>query len=325
MKEQMKEQMREQMSKQMNEQNTERIRDQIRKQITDRLFETGAIRVCPPGKPFWYTSGKIGPYYINTHYLFGNEKKAVEMLDFIDRVVRLKDECPVKVLEKCRANYNDDSIYRGVIDCLIRYIGDNIGWEKVDYISGGERRDWFFSILAADMLDKPHITLYKSGESVILYNGKVLENTNKAGTGAEDAGMKGASVLHIVDIINVASSYLENWIPAVEKLGGKIKWSLAVVDRLQGGAKNLLSAGVEPHSLADVDRQMFARAYEKGVICRDEYDMLLQYLGDPDGTMRKFIENNPGFLKEALNADEKTASRARKCIKEGYYGTAALQ
>ena len=30
------------------------------------LFETRAIRVCPKDKLFWYTSGKIGPYYINT-------------------------------------------------------------------------------------------------------------------------------------------------------------------------------------------------------------------------------------------------------------------
>ena len=40
--------------------------------------------------------------------------------------------------------------------------------------------------------------------------------------------------------------------------------------------------------------------------------------------MRKFIENNPGFLQEALNADENRLT-GRKCIKEGYYGTAALQ
>ena len=39
------------------------------------LFETRAIRVCPKDKLFWYTSGKIGPYYINTHFLIGCEEE----------------------------------------------------------------------------------------------------------------------------------------------------------------------------------------------------------------------------------------------------------
>ena len=39
------------------------------------LFETNAFRVCPENEPFWYTSGTIGPYYINTHFLYGSEEK----------------------------------------------------------------------------------------------------------------------------------------------------------------------------------------------------------------------------------------------------------
>ena len=33
--------------------------------IVSWLFETDAVRVCPEGQPFWYTSGKLGPFYIN--------------------------------------------------------------------------------------------------------------------------------------------------------------------------------------------------------------------------------------------------------------------
>ena len=32
--------------------------------IVSWLFETDAVRVCPEGQPFWYTSGKLGPFYI---------------------------------------------------------------------------------------------------------------------------------------------------------------------------------------------------------------------------------------------------------------------
>ena len=52
--------------------------------IVSYLFETNALKICPDNKPFWYTSGKIGPYYINTHFLYGSEKDAVDLLKFID-------------------------------------------------------------------------------------------------------------------------------------------------------------------------------------------------------------------------------------------------
>ena len=52
--------------------------------LVSYLFETNAIRFCEENKPFWYTSGKIGPYFINTHFVYGSEKDAVELLAFID-------------------------------------------------------------------------------------------------------------------------------------------------------------------------------------------------------------------------------------------------
>ncbi len=32
------------------------------------LFKTNALNICPENSPFWYTSGKIGPYYINAEF-----------------------------------------------------------------------------------------------------------------------------------------------------------------------------------------------------------------------------------------------------------------
>ncbi|GAE87725.1 hypothetical protein JCM21531_1120 [Acetivibrio straminisolvens JCM 21531] len=64
------------------------------------LFETNAIRVCPQDKPFWYTSGTIGPYYINTHFLYGSEEKANKLLAFIDREKENVLKCPERILEK---------------------------------------------------------------------------------------------------------------------------------------------------------------------------------------------------------------------------------
>ena len=52
--------------------------------IISWLFETDAVRVCPEGHPFWYTSGKLGPFYINTQFLYGSEAAANALLAVIE-------------------------------------------------------------------------------------------------------------------------------------------------------------------------------------------------------------------------------------------------
>ena len=48
------------------------------------LLDTQALRLAPPGEVFWYTSGTVGPYYLNVHYLYGGPAAATELLSFID-------------------------------------------------------------------------------------------------------------------------------------------------------------------------------------------------------------------------------------------------
>ena len=115
------------------------------------LFETDAVRVCPQNKPFWYTSGTIGPFYINTHFLYGSEEKANKLLKLIDVEKENIFSCPDKVLEETINNYENDKIYRALIDQMTEFIKQNINIKEVDYISGGERRDWFFSLIIAKL------------------------------------------------------------------------------------------------------------------------------------------------------------------------------
>ena len=129
--------------------------------IISYLFKTNAIKFCEENKPFWYTSGKIGPYFINTHYIYGNEKDAKELLSFIDSQLSDKIALPENVFEKVLKQYNTNEIYKTVIDTMINKIKENINIEEIDYVSGGERRDWFFSNIIAYLLNKPHISIYK--------------------------------------------------------------------------------------------------------------------------------------------------------------------
>ena len=55
--------------------------------VIDALFETEAIRMAPADNPFWYTSGMLGPFYCNTHFLLKSEQDAGDMLKVIEAAI----------------------------------------------------------------------------------------------------------------------------------------------------------------------------------------------------------------------------------------------
>ena len=275
------------------------------------LFETNAIKFCEENKPFWYTSGKIGPYFINTHFIYGNEKDAVELLSFIDESLSNKLTLPKKVFDKVLKQYNENKIYQDVINHMKSYIEENINVSEIDYISGGERRDWFFSNIIAYLLDKPHITIYKDLSTVISNS-----NFEKTQTVENLANKK---VLHVADLITVASSYLRAWIPAIKNLGANICWSCVVVDRMQGGKSKLEAENIKSYSLVNVDIDLFKTALDMGIINNNQLELLINFFNNPDLSMREFLIKHPEFLENSLNADEKTKKRAKLLIDENLY------
>ena len=281
--------------------------------IMSYLFETNAVRFCPDNQPFWYTSGKIGPYFINTHFLYGSEKDAVNLLDYINSLLANSDKelIPGEVYKKVLDQYQNNSIYKTVIDEMKSFIEENINLAEVDYISGGERRDWFFSIIIAHLLNKPHITIFKDLKTVISNsNFDTVENYNS---------LNGKKVLHIADLVTEASSYIRAWIPAIKDLCAAICWSTVVVDRMQGGSKKLEAENIEAYSMIQIDPLLFNTALEMNIINESQVAMLNKFFENPDETMRNFLLEHPEFLENALKADEKTAKRAQLCIDSNLY------
>ena len=280
--------------------------------LVNYLFETNAIRFCEENKPFWYTSGKIGPYFINTHFVYGSEKDATKLLSFIDESLSDKMTLPKKVFDKVKTQYDTNNIYHDVIAHMKSYIEENINVSEIDYISGGERRDWFFSNIIAYLLKKPHITIYKDLSAVVSnYN---FEETEKV------SSLENKKVLHIADLITVASSYIRAWIPAIENLGAKMCWSCVVVDRMQGGKAKIEEKGVKAYSLVNVDTSLFKKALEMGIINENQLELLNRFFSDPDGSMKDFLVSHPEFLEDSLNSDEKTKKRAQLLIDNNLYG-----
>ena len=279
--------------------------------VMSYLFETNAIRFCDENKPFWYTSGKIGPYFINTHFVYGSEKEATELLSFIDDCLSDKLTLPKKVFDKTLVQYNNNEIYKSIIDTMKSFIDKNINVDEIDYVSGGERRDWFFSNIIAHLLGKPHITIFKDLSTVV--SDSNFENTESV------TSLDGKKVLHIADLITVASSYIRAWIPAINALGAKICWSCVVVDRMQGGKEKIEAEGVKSFSLVQVDINLFKKALDLKIINEVQFDMLKGFFENPDETMRQFLIEHPEFLENSLNSDEKTKKRAQLLIDGNLY------
>lgn len=281
--------------------------------IMELLFQTNAFKICPENKPFWYTSGKIGPYFINAQFLYGSEDDANSLLEFIDNELEnaSKYDLPKDVFEKTFAQYNTNDIYKTVIDELISFINNNIDLSEIDYVSGGERRDWFFSNMVAKLLGKPHITIFKDLSLVC--------STPDFSSSDDLTDLTNKNVLHVADLLNVASSYLRAWIPAIKDLGGNLKWSLVAVDRLQGGQEALAQEGVTSYALASVDNSLFEKALELNIINEAQLETLKKFKENPDETMRNFLLAHPEFIEESLQAGGKSAKRAQLCLDSNIY------
>ena len=273
--------------------------------IIESLFATDAIRVAPENQPFWYTSGRLGPFFINTHFLLENEAAAGEVLKRIEKAIAAsKLTAPEEIFDMMLAYYNKGGTFKMVSDKL----AEEASKLDFDYISGGERRDYFFSMMPAYLLGKPHLTIFKDLSSVI----------TDSDFNPVDYDLKGKKALHIADLITEASSYERAWIPAIKNLGALITDTVAVVDRKQNGKAVLASLGVNMETLTAVDKDLFDEALSNGSINEAQYDLVLQFLKDPDKYMKDFIASHPSFIDEQIALGGKAKERAELAVSKGF-------
>ena len=282
--------------------------------IISWLFETDAVRVCPEGQPFWYTSGKLGPCSINTQFLYGSEAAANSLLKTIEEACAgEKLAFYDKVWADISAQLDSCPIYAQLIDLLTEAAAKL----DVDFVSGGERRDFFFSMPVARKLGLGHLSIFKDLSCVY---------TDKDGVSmdAAQAGLAGKKSVHIADLITVASSYIRAWIPAVESLGARIAYSLAVVDRDQGGSDILAKAGCPLTTLVTIKPELFEQAKALGRVTDAQVALVNSFIADPDKFMHDFLVAHPDFLASEIAKGGKSAQRAELCIASGFAPAEAL-
>lgn len=277
--------------------------------IIEALFETKAVRVAPENQPFWYTSGRLGPFFINTHFLLENEAAAGEVLKRIEKAIAdSKLTAPEEIFDMMLAYYNKGGTFKMVSDKL----AEEASKLDFDYISGGERRDYFFSMMPAYLLKKPHLTIYKDMTSVY------SETIDGPAVDVKDVDLKGKKALHIADLITEASSYERAWIPVIRGLGSDITDTVAVVDRHQNGREVLKGLGVELHALTGINEELFDEAKANGVINDAQKDMIMHFLENPADYMTAFLKANPGFIDAEIAKGGKNKERAELAIEKGF-------
>ena len=277
--------------------------------ISEDLFLTHAVRVAPADTPFWYTSGKLGPFYINTHFLVKDEQEANRMLSVIeDSIKEDKLTAPKKIFDEFMKLYQSSESFKSVTDKLV----ETARKYDFDYISGGERRDFFFSMLPAHILGKPHITIFKDCTAVVTSSEFTSAKT------ADEATLKGKKVLHIADLITEASSYERAWIPVIRGLGAEITDTVAVIDRHQNGRAVLEGLGVEMETLAGIDKELFDKGLDSNYIDQAQYDLVMNFLADPDKYMKSFIAAHPTFIDDQIALGGKAKERAELAVSKGF-------
>ncbi|OFW82255.1 MAG: hypothetical protein A2201_05520 [Alicyclobacillus sp. RIFOXYA1_FULL_53_8] len=261
----------------------------VRQRLLEQLVKTGAIRVRNDANdaPFWYTSGQPGPFYINVEKVAG-QSAVVSMLEEINRILAAPDESADKaqqVWQLITEHLKNDQEYRDTIALMVDYYR-SLRPNQPTLISGGERRDWFFSIPFAQMLGLPHLFLLKNG-------GHWLVDTNGHPL---DFGVHGASVLHVADIVNTASSYFRYWIPTLKQLDVQFHETVTAAVRNQDGVQALEQAGVHVITPLDMNPAVFSEARTLGLISDFAFDEIKLYFESPQEWTRFLLRDSAAAL-----------------------------
>lgn len=218
--------------------------------MIDRLRQDDGLEILVNTKAFKfsetffpYTSGQIGPYFVNSEAVLQDGDRFVQAVNLM------------------RDNVRNTLEY------------------GFDAISGGESRDWIFSLPLAYALNKPHLSIYK--------NGKTL--------GPE---IRGKKFVHVADLNNEGSSVEQKWVPTIRDMNGEIEDVFFFVDRLEDGVFAMEKAKVKSHAVVPLDENAWESLKRKYGILNDEtYNNIRRRMEDKNSWAREMLLSEEGILR----------------------------
>ncbi len=271
------------------------------KRLAELLVETGAFEDLK--SPVILASGKLGIYYVKAQNLVqdggefknhGDNSKAM-----VNHAVAMTQQHPT---------------FKEVIEILAQETDRYFTESNLEWVSGGQRRDWLFSGPIARELSRAHVSIYKDGKiEVISPKGNEVWKHEP-----DDQSLRSIKVVHVADLLTAGSSCYrkqedkeEGWIPEIRRRGGTIKDLMTVITRLQGGEENLKAQGVDVHSFVTINHD-FLRAHSQN-------PEALKYFQNPDGWGGAYVSKNGalGFLPD-FNPEGGRLDKAKAFL--GVYG-----
>lgn len=280
-------------------------------EVNSRLISTETVSLwnSDEGPVYWYAANVPGPFYVNTERLIGREAagKLLGTLSSIVQMAASMSEKAALLRDAVLAEYLSNSDYQRVVANLRAVIAEQeISGKFV--ISGGERRDWFFSVPLAYEARVPHVFLFKDGGIYV-------------DTPIVDVNSKVTEVIHVADLIHNAASYTDLWIPSLRNHGISIKSTVAFISRGTAGLEILERQGISARVVATIQENFFDRLCSQGLIGEEKLSELQLYYASQTEWARKYIVSNPEVL-QASQLDQKSRARLQAFLRDDPWGLA---
>jgi orotate phosphoribosyltransferase len=264
------------------------------------ILDSQAVSIWNPAKGpvFWYASNEPGPFYVNTEMVVGqalSERLLREITAIIAGTVDTQaraEQLDHLILTAFKSNPDWQRLISTMIDCAQKEFAPH----AYAFVSGGERRDWLFSIPFAHASNLPHLFLFKNGAA---YSKQPLK--------------PGQSVLHVSDLINNAASFFDLWQPALQRAKVSCCGNLCVTVRGQTGLRRLNEAGQKVAALITVDVEFFRRLHAADLIARETFEEIAVFFASAPDWASKYLMSKPELfdLSGCVNGEKKSFERLR--------------
>jgi orotate phosphoribosyltransferase len=261
------------------------------------ILDTRAISIWDrtKGPVFWYTTNLPGPFYVNTEMVIGrdlSERMLREITAIITGTVDAEaraEQLNHVILEAFKSNPS----WQRLIATMIDRAHKDFPAGSYAFVSGGERRDWLFSIPFAHASNMPHLFLFKN-QTVF----------------CKQPLKPGQNVLHVSDLINNAKSFFDLWQPALQKAKLGCCGNLCVNVRGDNGLNRLHAAGQKVAALMTIDLDFFRRLHAADLISRETFEEIAVFFASAEDWAAKYLMGKPELFN-VEGCDAKSFERLR--------------
>ena len=264
-------------------------------ELLQLIYDTRALSIWnrQKGPVFWYIAGVPGPFYVNTELLIGTGV-AEELLGKINLILSEAAE-PAERARRIKdvilGAYKDNPVYQKVIATMLAKADVMFPVSSYDFVSGGERRDWLFSIPFALGCGKKHVYLFK-----------------KQTAWCEESFTPGEKGLHVADLINNAASYFDLWFPALEKQKLSCIGTACIITRGANGVSRLKKHGQRISALASINLPFFQQSLKNGLIDKDTLEEIGVFFESDKKWASKYLIGRSDLF-DVKTADKKSFER----------------